>query len=96
MTTPIIEIEDKQPDEKIEIRLRPEIARSLRAYGEYAQGSSVSHVVTAALRRLFDADKGFKSYQTEHPDAGSLVPQKGEKFRRAKGPREVQKASATA
>lgn len=95
MTQPIIEIEDKQPDEKIEVRLRPEIARSLRAYGDYAHGSSVSHVVTAALRRLFDADKGFKSYQSEHPHAGSVAPQKVEKIRRAKGPREVQKASAT-
>lgn len=96
MTAPLIEIEDKQPDEKIEIRLRPEMARSLRAYGEYAHGSSVSHVVTAALRRLFEADKRFKTYLGEHPEAGSLAPQKVEKIRRAKGPREVHKASATA
>jgi hypothetical protein len=96
MTNPIIEIEDKQPDEKISLSLRPEIARSLRAYSEYAHGSSLNHVVTAALKRLFDADKGFRAYQTEHPDAGSVVPQRAEKIRHAKGPREVHKASATA
>lgn len=96
MTQPIIEIEDKQPDEKISLSLRPEIARSVRAYGEYAQGSSLNHVVTAALRRLFEADKGFKAYLGEHPEAGSVAPPKVEKIRRAKGPREVQKASATA
>ena len=96
MTQPIIEIEDKQPDEKISLSLRPDIARSLRAYGEYAHGSSVNHVVTAALKRLFEADKGFKTYLGEHPDAGSVASPKVEKIGRAKAPREVQKASATA
>lgn len=96
MTQPIIEIEDKQPDEKISLSLRPEIARSLRAYGEYAHGSSVNHVVTAALRRLFEADKGFRVYLAEHPEAGSIPSSKVEKIRRAKAPREMQKASATA
>lgn len=96
MTQPIIEIEDKQPDEKISLSLRPEIARSLRAYGEYAHGSSLNHVVTAALRRLFEADKGFKAYLADHPDAGSVPVQKVEKLRRTKAPRELQKASATA
>ena len=96
MTTPIIEIEDKQPDEKISLSLRPEIARSLRAYSDYAHGSSVNHVVTAALKRLFEADKGFKTYLAEHPDAASGAPQKVGKIRRAKALREVQKASATA
>jgi hypothetical protein len=79
MPTPLIEVEDKQPDEKIEIRLRPEVARDLRAYGEYAQGSSVSHVVASALKRLFREDKGFKSFREENSSAGSI---KVEKFRK--------------
>lgn len=76
MPAPLIEVEDKQPDEKIEIRLRPEVARDLRAYGEYAQGSSASHVVASALKRLFREDKGFKSFREENPSAGSLKVQK--------------------
>jgi hypothetical protein len=76
MPAPLIEVEDKQPDEKIEIRLRPEVAHDLRAYGEYAQGSSVSHVVAAALRRLFREDKGFKTFREANPSAGSLKVQK--------------------
>ena len=79
MPAPLIEVEDKQPDEKIEIRLRPEVAHDLRAYGEYAQGSSVSHVVAAALKRLFRDDKGFKTFREENPSAGSL---KAPKFRK--------------
>lgn len=71
MSAPLIEPEDKQPDEKIEIRLRPEVARELRAYGEYANGSSASHVVSAALKRLFREDKGFKSYREANPNAGT-------------------------
>jgi len=80
MPAPLIEVEDKQPDEKIEIRLRPEVAHDLRAYGEYAQGSSVSHVVAAALKRLFREDKGFKTFREENPSAGSL---KMQKFRKS-------------
>ena len=76
MPAPLIEVEDKQPDEKIEVRLRPEVARDLRAYGEYAQGSSASHVVASALKRLFREDKGFKSFREENPSAGSLKVQK--------------------
>jgi len=76
MPAPLIEVEDKQPDEKIEIRLRPEVASDLRAYGAYAQGSSASHVVTAALKRLFREDKGFKSFREENPSAGSVKVQK--------------------
>jgi len=76
MPAPLIEVEDKQPDEKIEIRLRPEVARDLRAYGEYAQGSSVSYVIASALKRLFREDKGFKSFREENPSAGSVKVQK--------------------
>ena len=72
MSAPLIEPEDKQPDEKLEVRLRPEVARDLRAYGEYADGSSASHVVAAALKRLFREDKGFKSYRDANPNAGSV------------------------
>ena len=71
MSAPLIEPEDKQPDEKLEVRLRPEIARELRAYGEYMSGSSASHVVSAALKRLFREDKGFKSFRDANPNAGS-------------------------
>ena len=71
MSAPLIEPEDKQPDEKIEIRLRPELARELRAYGEYTNGSSASHIVSAAVKRLFREDKGFKSYREANPNAGS-------------------------
>ena len=53
-----------------------EIARDLRAYGEYAQGSSASHVVASALRRLFREDKGFKSFREANPSAGSVKIQK--------------------
>lgn len=72
MSAPLIEPEDKQPDEKLEVRLRPEVARDLRAYGEYANGSSASHVVAAALKRLFRDDKGFRSYRETNPNAGSV------------------------
>jgi hypothetical protein len=76
MSAPLIEPEDKQPDEKLEVRLRPEVARDLRAYGEYANGSSPSHVVTAALKRLFREDKGFKTFRDANPNAGSNKVQK--------------------
>ena len=71
MSAPLIEPEDKQPDEKTEVRLRPELARELRAYGEYTNGSSGSHIVSAALKRLFREDKGFKSFRDANPNAGS-------------------------
>ncbi|MGH9639050.1 MAG: DUF2274 domain-containing protein [Bryobacteraceae bacterium] len=70
MPTPLIEPEDKKPDEQITIRLRPDVARDLRAYGRYASDSSTSHVIAAALKRLFAADKGFLAYKQEHPTAG--------------------------
>ena len=70
MSTPLIDVEDKQPDEPVTVRLRPEVAKDLRAYGKYAGDSSASHVVCAALKRLFAADKGFHSYRENHPDAG--------------------------
>jgi hypothetical protein len=68
--TSLIVPEDREPDEKVEFRFRPEIARALRAYGEYANGSSLSHVVSAALLRLFREDKGFRAYRESHPSAG--------------------------
>jgi hypothetical protein len=83
MSAPLIAVEDKQPDEKLEVRLRPEVARDLRAYGEYAQGSSASHVVSAALKRLFREDKGFKSFREQNPSAGSIKLQKIRKNDRA-------------
>ena len=70
--TPLIVPEDREPDEKIELRLRPELARALRAYGEYANGSSLSHVVSSAMLRLFREDKGFRTFRETNPAAGSL------------------------
>jgi hypothetical protein len=69
---PIIEPEDRQPDEQITVRLRPEVARDLRAYGKYVNGSSASHVVSATLKWLFAADKGFQDFKQNHPSAGDL------------------------
>jgi hypothetical protein len=82
MSAPIIEPEDKQPDEQVTIRLRPEIARDLRAYGQYASDSSTSHVVTAALKRLFAADKGFQGFKQEHPSAGDIAGRSNGRSRR--------------
>lgn len=70
MPIPLIEPEDKQPDEQVTVRLRPELARELRAYGRYANDSSASHVVSSALKRLFAADKGFLGFKQDHPSAG--------------------------
>jgi hypothetical protein len=67
---PLIEPEDKQPDEQLNIRLRPEVAQDLRAYAQYAHGSSPNHVISAALKRLFAADKGFRDFRDAHPEAG--------------------------
>ena len=71
-STPLIVPEDREPDEKLEFRLRPDIARALRAYGEYANGSSLNHVVSSALMRLFREDKGFRTYRESNPHAGSV------------------------
>jgi hypothetical protein len=86
MSAPLIEPEDKHPDEKIEIRLRPETARELRAYGEYTSGSSPSHVVSAALKRLFREDKGFKSFRDANPNTGSPKVQNIRKSKSAASP----------
>jgi hypothetical protein len=74
--TPLIVPENREPDEKIELRLRPDIARALRAYGEFANGSSVSHVVSSALMRLFREDKGFRRFREANPTAGSMKVQR--------------------
>lgn len=70
-TKPLIDCEDRQPDEQVTLRLRPDVARDLRAYGEYAS-SSQNHIVSASLKRLFGADKGFKEYREQNPNAGSV------------------------
>ncbi len=69
MPAPLIQPEDKQLEEQVTIRLRPETARELRAYGRYLSDSSASHVVSSALKPLFAADKGFQSFKQEHPSA---------------------------
>jgi hypothetical protein len=53
---PLIEREDKQPDEKLEVRLRPEVALDLRSYQQFADNSQ-HHVISAALRYPFEADQ---------------------------------------
>jgi hypothetical protein len=82
MPAPLIQPEDKQPDEQVTLRLRPEVARELRAYGQYASDSSASHVVSSALRRLFAADKGFQSYKQDHPSAGDSTVRSNARSRR--------------
>jgi hypothetical protein len=76
---PLIDVEDKQPDETLTVRVRPEVARELRAYGEFAKGSSASHVVAAALIRLFRADKEFSEFLKVHPNAGAPPMRKARK-----------------
>ena len=62
---PLISPEDKQPDEELKVKLRPEVARELRAYAQYADHSSLHHVISEALKRLFRDDKGFKVFKDE-------------------------------
>lgn len=81
MSAPLIEPEDRQPDEQVTLRLRPDVVRDLRAYGQYANDSTPSYVVAAALKRLFTADKGFLAYKQENPDVGAIVIQKTGKSR---------------
>jgi len=80
---PIIEPEDKTPDEPVHIRLRPEIARDLRAYQQYVN-SSVHYVVSAALRRLFAADKEFKMFKDEQLVAVNPMNDSPERKRRGR------------
>jgi hypothetical protein len=82
MPAPLIEPEDKQPDEQVTIRLRPEVGRELRAYGQYASDSSASHVVSSALKRLFAADKGFQAFKQDHPNAGDSAVRSNGRSRR--------------
>lgn len=72
MSKPIIEVEDKKPDQQLAVWIRPDVAKELRAYSEFA-ASSQGHIVSAALKRLFAADKGFKSFLQAHPEAGSAL-----------------------
>jgi hypothetical protein len=81
---PLIEREDRQPDEKLEVRLRPEVALDLRSYQQFSD-SSQHHIISAALKRLFEADKEFKVWQKTNPGAGKDQPAtKGAKSRRTK------------
>lgn len=81
MSVPLIEPEDRLPDEQVTLRLRPDVVRDLRAYGQYANDSTPSYVVSAALKRLFTADKGFQQYRQANPTAGEIVIQKTGKSR---------------
>ncbi|MGI9072264.1 MAG: DUF2274 domain-containing protein [Bryobacteraceae bacterium] len=94
IATPLIEPEDKTPDEKMAVSLRPEIAQDLRAYAEYANNSSSSHIISAALKRLFTADKGFKSFKEANPTAGVVTANNGSHSRR-RGRRPKAKSSAS-
>lgn len=83
---PLIDREDKQPDEKIDVKLRPEVAFMLRGYAKFSE-SSHNHIIAAALKRLFYADKEFGVYQQENPKAGDKpvvsAKQKGRKNKSA-------------
>lgn len=72
---PLIEVEDKEPDVRFSISLRPDVAQDLKLYSEYAAGSSSNHVIAASLKRLFREDKGFKEFKASHPNAGLATPE---------------------
>jgi len=69
---PLISPEDKQPDEELKVKLRPEVASELRAYAQYADNSSLHHVISEALKRLFREDKGFKIFKDENRAAAAV------------------------
>jgi hypothetical protein len=80
---PLIDIEDKAPDVRIPVALRPEDDADLKLYCQYAKGSSVHHVVRAALRRLFAQDKGFQDFKKGNPGVVTLPTEtKGKKNRK--------------
>src|SRR5258707_812570 len=91
---PLIEPEDKQPDEQLNIRLRPEVAQELRAYALYAHGSSPNHVISSALKRLFAADKGFRNFRDAHPEAGALTTEVSGSARRGRAAAKSQASGA--
>jgi hypothetical protein len=55
--------------EPLRVRLNPGVAEQLKAYSKFIE-SSEGHIVNAALQRLFAADKDFKEFIENHPDAG--------------------------
>jgi hypothetical protein len=81
---PLIDIEDKAPDIRIPINFRPEDAEDLKLYSEYAQGSSVHHIVKACVRRTLNADKGFQEYKASRAGVVTLptTEPKGKKSRK--------------
>ena len=87
MPRPLIEPEDKQPDERLTISLRPDTAQDLRAYAEYAGNSSLSHIVSESLKRLFREDKGFREFKAANPDAGRAAATNGKPQAKAESKR---------
>jgi hypothetical protein len=85
---PLIEAEDKRKPEEIQIKLHPDLAAELRDYGRYAGGSSLHHIVSGALNRLFDADREFKQWRKDNPAGATQVPAKNPQ-RRGKSSAEV-------
>jgi hypothetical protein len=69
---PLIELEDKEPDVRIPINFRPEQEKELKLYCQYAGGSSIHHVVRAAVRRLFAQDKGFQDFKEQNQEVATL------------------------
>jgi hypothetical protein len=70
---PLIEKEDRREEEPLRVRLNPGVAEQLKAYSKFIE-SSEGHIVNAALQRLFAADKDFKEFIENHPDAGRPEP----------------------
>jgi hypothetical protein len=78
---PLIEAEDKRKREEIQVKLHPDLATELRDYARYAGGSSTSHVIAGALKRLIDADREFKQWRKDHPAGATEVPAKNRQRR---------------
>ena len=85
---PLIEAEDKRKPEEIQIKLHPDLAAELRDYARYAGGSSLHHIVSGALNRLFDADREFKQWRKDNP-AGATEFSGKSRQRRGKSSAEV-------
>jgi hypothetical protein len=78
---PLIDAEDKRKPEEIPVRLHPDLAAELRDYARYGGGSSLHHIVSGALKRLFDADREFRQWRKDHPAETAEVPAKNRQRR---------------
>jgi len=83
---PLIEAEDKRKREEMPVKLHPDLAAELRDYARYAGGSSLHHIVSGALKRLFDADREFKQWRKDNPAGAAEVPAKNRQRRGKNSP----------